>query len=211
LVVDGLSPDGIQRAATPQLHLLMKVRASTLHAHAVMSTVSSANWALVIMEAGLEQHTITTNNWDLDKFEIRPTAVGSGGTFPTIHLDLVDGAGHDHGHGTLQYYQAIAEANRLVGLILQGLKDASVAKSTIVLITIDHGGKGKGHGGVIMGQIEIAWILVDPGVATGKELTTHVNTYDTVATVAYVVGRKTLKCWIARPVLEAFAIDAARQ
>ena len=36
------------------------------------------------MEARPEQHTITTNDWELNKFEIRPTAVGSGGTFPTI-------------------------------------------------------------------------------------------------------------------------------
>jgi arylsulfatase A-like enzyme len=105
------------------------------------------------------------------------------------------------------------EADRLIGLILQGLKVASVAKSTIVLITIDHGGKGKGkgHGSATMGEIEIAWILIGPGVTTGKELTTHVNTYDTAATVTYVVGWKTPKYWIARPILAVFAIDAARQ
>jgi arylsulfatase A-like enzyme len=82
-----------------------------------------------------------------------------------------------------------------------------MAKSTIVLITADHGGKGKGHSGTNMGEIEIAWILVGPGVATDKEVTTHVNTYDTAATVAYVIGQKTPKCWIARPVLEAFTTD----
>jgi predicted AlkP superfamily pyrophosphatase or phosphodiesterase len=60
--VDGLSPDGIRKAATPQLHQLMKVGASTLHARAVMPTVSSPNWASMIMEAGPEQYAITTNN-----------------------------------------------------------------------------------------------------------------------------------------------------
>jgi arylsulfatase A-like enzyme len=160
----------------------------------------------MIMEARPEQHDITTNDWELNKFEIRPIAVGSGGTFPTIHLDQVDGAGHNYSHGTPQYYQTVAEVDDLIGLILQGLKDASMAKSTIVLITADHGGKGKGHGGVTMGEIEIAWTLVGPGVATGKELTTHVNTYDTAATVTYVVGRKTSQCWTARLVLEAFTI-----
>jgi predicted AlkP superfamily pyrophosphatase or phosphodiesterase len=64
--------------------------------------------------------------------------------FNFIHLDHVDGAGHDHGHGTPQYYQAVAEADRLIGLILQGLKDVGVAKSIIVLITVDQGGKSKG-------------------------------------------------------------------
>src|SRR5271168_3442225 len=82
--VDGLSPDGIQKAATPHLHALMKAGASTLHARAVMPTVSSPNWASMIMGAGPEQHGVTTNDWEPTKFEIAPTAVGSGGMFPTI-------------------------------------------------------------------------------------------------------------------------------
>ena len=110
----------------------------------------------MIMEARPEQHAITTNDRELNKFEIRPTAVGAGGTFPTIHLDQVDGAGHDYSHGIPQYSRTVAEVDRLISLILQGLKDASMAKSTIVLITADHGGKGKGHGGATMGKIEIA-------------------------------------------------------
>ena len=263
--VDGLSPDGIRKAATPHLHQMMKAGACTLHARAVMPTVSSPNWASMIMGAGPEQHGVTTNDWQPNKFEIAPTAVGSAGTFPTIfgllrsqrpssriacfhdwegfarlfeqnaadivehpkgpeqttdraiaylkqkqpeftfiHLDHVDGAGHDHGHGTPQYYKAVAEADRLIGLVLEGLKEAGMAKNTVVLITADHGGKGKGHGGATMGEIEIPWILTGPGVATGKELTTHVNTYDTAATIAYVFGLKTPDCWIARPVVEAF-------
>jgi predicted AlkP superfamily pyrophosphatase or phosphodiesterase len=234
-----------------------------------MPTVSCPNWASMIMGAGPEQHGVTTNDWERDKFEITPTAVDAGGMFPTIfslirtqrptakiacfhdwegfsrlfdrkaadivehpqgpvrtteraisylkekrpeftfiHLDHVDGAGHDHGHGTPQYYKAVAEADRLIGLILQGLKDAGIADNTIVLITADHGGKGKGHGGATMGEIEIPWILAGARVATGKELTTPINTYDTAATIAYIFGMKTPECWIARPVVEAFTTAA---
>jgi hypothetical protein len=93
----------------------MKVGASILHSRAVMPTVSSPNWASMIMEARPEQHAITTNDWELNKFEIRPTAVGSEGTFPTIHLDHVDGAGYDYSHGTLQYYRTVAEVDHLIG------------------------------------------------------------------------------------------------
>jgi Type I phosphodiesterase / nucleotide pyrophosphatase len=82
--VDGLSPDGIRKAATPNLHRLMKSGASTLHARAVMPTVSSPNWASMMMGAGPEQHGITTNEWEPDKFEISPTVKGPGGMFPTI-------------------------------------------------------------------------------------------------------------------------------
>ena len=77
--------------------------------------------------------------------------------------------------------------------------------STIVLVTSDHGGKGKGHGGSTMGEIEIPWILRGRGVAAGRELPATVNTFDTAATVAHALGLSPPKCWIGRPVLDAFA------
>ena len=124
--------------------------------------------------------------------------------FTFIHLDHVDGAGHDHGHGSPEYYEAVSEADRLIALILQGLKDAGIAQETIVLITADHGGKGKGHGGATMEEIEIPWIIAGPGIASGKEIKDPVNTYDTAATIAFIFALTTPKAWIARSVDEAF-------
>jgi predicted AlkP superfamily pyrophosphatase or phosphodiesterase len=263
--VDGLSPDGVKKAKVPVLERLRKEGASTLHARGVMPTVSSPNWASMIMGAGPEQHGITSNEWEPGKGEITPTFTGPGGTFPTvfgllraqrpgakiacfhdwdgfarlfeksvadrvehpkgaeqtvdravayikderptftfIHLDLVDDAGHTHGHGTPQYYQSVEEADRLIGRVLDGLKQAGIAERTVVLVTSDHGGKGKGHGGSTMGELEIPWIISGPGVARGKEILTPVNTYDTAATIAYVLGLTPPECWIARPVRQAF-------
>jgi predicted AlkP superfamily pyrophosphatase or phosphodiesterase len=268
--VDGLSPDGIRKAATPTLHRMMESGTSTLHARAVMPTVSSPNWASMIMGAGPEQHGVTTNDWQPDKFEIAPTATGPGGMFPTIfgvlraqrpgaqigcfhdwdgfsrlferkaadvvehckgpvqttehaiaylkakrpdftfiHLDHVDDAGHTEGHGTPAYYKAVAEADRLIGLVLQALGEIGIAEQTIVLVTSDHGGKGKGHGGATMGEIEIPWIIWGSGVVAGRECKTHVNTYDTAATVAHIFGLTPPECWIARAVEEAFTTTAA--
>jgi predicted AlkP superfamily pyrophosphatase or phosphodiesterase len=268
--VDGLSPDGIRKADTPVLHRMMKSGTSTLHARAVMPTVSSPNWASMIMGAGPEQHGITTNDWEPNKFEITPTAKGPGGMFPTIfgliraqrpgaqiacfhdwdgfgrlferksadevahckgpvqttehaiaylkakrpdftfiHLDHVDEAGHHEGHGTPAYYKAVAEADRLIGLVLQALADSGIAEQTIVIVTADHGGKGKGHGGATMAEIEIPWIIWGAGVVAGRELEIPVNTYDTAATVAYIFGLTPPKCWIARPVEEAFVTPSA--
>ena len=187
--VDGLSPDGIRKAETPHLHRLMKAGASTLHARGVMPTVSSPNWASMIMGAGPEQHGVTSNDWEPGKSAITPTAVGSGGIFPTIFGLLREPSGRrqdrpasttgtasagcssatrrhrssipkgparprsgpspisrrnspsslssisttsttpatSHGHGTPEYYQAVAEADRLIGLVLEGLDDAGIA------------------------------------------------------------------------------------
>ena len=263
--VDGLSPDGVRKAKTPNLGRMMKEGAYTLHARGVMPTVSSPNWASMIMGAGPEQHGVTSNEWEPRKSAITPTAVGTEGVFPTIfgvlraqratakiavfhdwdgfgrlferkavdqiedsdgpvkaiehavaylkkdrpeltfiHLDHVDDAGHTHGHGTPQYYAAVEKADGLIGLVLHGLEDAGIADRTVVLVTSDHGGVGKKHGGNTMAELEIPWIVRGPGVAAGKELTTPVNTYDTAATVAFLLGLKPPNCWIGRPVTEAF-------
>ncbi len=262
---DGLSPDGVQKAKTPNMDGLMRRGAYTFHARAVMPTVSSPNWASMIMGAGPEQHGITSNAWRPDKFEIAPTAVGSGGIFPTIfgvlreqqpsaviacfhdwggfgilferealdiiedtdgpaktteraiayfkakqpeltfiHLDHIDHAGHKYGYRTSEYYKSVEEADRLIGETLQGLEAVGMLEQTVLIVTSDHGGVGKGHGGATMAEIEIPWIIAGPGVTPAKELTSFVNIYDTAATVAHIFGLTAPDCWIAKPVLEAF-------
>ena len=264
---DGLSPDGVQKAKTPSMDSLMRRGAYTLRARGVMPTSSSPNWASMIMGAGPEQHGVTSNSWRHDKFEIAPTAVGSGGIFPTIfsvlrdqqptaviacfhdwggfgqlferkaldviedtdgpvntteravayfkvkqpnltfiHLDHIDHAGHQYGHGTPEYYKSVEEADRLIGETLRGLETAGMLEETILIITSDHGGVGKGHGGATIAEIEIPWIIAGPGVAPAKELTSFVDTYDTAATVAHIFGLTVPDCWIAKPVLEAFGL-----
>src|SRR2546425_11801985 len=62
--VDGMSPTGVEVAKTPHMHQLMREGAYTLHARGVMPTVSSRNWASMIMGAGPEQHGVTSNDWE---------------------------------------------------------------------------------------------------------------------------------------------------
>lgn len=82
--VDGLSPEGLKRATTPNMDRLIRDGAVSWTARAVMPTSSSSNWASMIMGAGPEQHGVTSNDWQPDKFNIAPTAKGPGGIFPTM-------------------------------------------------------------------------------------------------------------------------------
>jgi len=230
-----------------------------------MPTSSSPNWASMIMGAGPEQHGVTSNDWQPDRFDIAPVVKGPGGIFPTIfsvlreqkskavvgvfhdwgdygrlfertmvdvienpkgptntvqravefiksrrptftfiHLDHVDHAGHETGHGTPAYYESVAVADKLIGEVISAIEEAGLKESTLLLVTSDHGGKAKGHGGATMAEIEIPWIITGPGVRAGHEIKSPVNTYDTAATIAFAFGLKPPEAWIARPITEAF-------
>ena len=87
---------------------------------------------------------------------------------------------------------------------MEALGEIDLLKSALVLITADHGGKDKGHGGASMGEIEIPWIIGGSSIVAGHTIMSHVNTFDTAATIAYAFGLTTPDAWIARPVTEAF-------
>jgi len=87
---DGFGSLGFLPTNAPILHKLMREGAYTLRARGVLPTVSSPNWASMIMGAGPEQHGITSNDWQPDKFDISPVAVGASGRFPTIFGVLRD-------------------------------------------------------------------------------------------------------------------------
>jgi predicted AlkP superfamily pyrophosphatase or phosphodiesterase len=269
---DGFGSVGFTANNTPVLHKLMREGSYTLHARGVMPTSSSPNWASMIMGAGPEQHGVTSNDWQTNQFDIAPTAVGSGGIFPTIfglvreqkpgvkiacvhdwdgfgrlleprapdllenvkgspatakraiqviqelkptflfiHFDDVDHAGHTYGWKSAEYF---AEADKVDGLIrevLEALKSAGIRQETLVIMTADHGGKGKSHGNPTMEELEIPWILNGPGVAAGHELSTLINTYDLAPTIAWVFGLRPPACWIGKPVVEAFQNEGQRK
>jgi len=262
---DGFGSLGFTPSNVPVLHKLMREGAYTLRARGVMPTSSSPNWASMIMGAGPEQHGVTSNDWQPDKFDISPVTVGLGGIFPTIyglireqkpkayiacvhdwdgygrliepkvpdllenvkgsaltaeraievirqkkptflfiHFDDVDHAGHKSGWKSPEYFKAVEAVDALIGKVLAVLDQTGMRKETVVIMTADHGGVGTSHGGATMEEIEIPLILNGPGIASGIQLKSPVNTYDLAPTIARIFHLKPPTCWIGRPVLEAF-------
>jgi len=120
--------------------------------------------------------------------------------FLFMHLDLVDHAGHSYGHGSPRYYEAVAKADALIAKIRQAAVAAGIADDTVILVTSDHGGVGKGHGGETLAELEIPWIAVGKGIKAGVELDLPINTFDTTATVAWLLGAKPPYAWLGRAV-----------
>ncbi|MDX1769813.1 MAG: alkaline phosphatase family protein [Arenibacter troitsensis] len=125
-------------------------------------------------------------------------------TFTFIHFDHVDHGGHEYGHGTPEYYKSVEKADAMLAEVMAAIKASGMADETLVIISADHGGLGKGHGGESLEEIEIPFILWGKSVKKNHLLKYPVYQYDNAATVAFALGIKTPMAWIGRPVKNAF-------
>ena len=120
-----------------------------------------------------------------------------------VHLDNVDHTGHDEGWGTAAYYHAVADADKHVGEFLEMVKHDANQDRTYIVLTSDHGGKGRNHGKSSIVEITIPWMIMGPDIMPGK-LQSPIYIYDTAATVAWVFSLNMPDCWIGRPAVAAF-------
>jgi len=95
----------------------------------------------------------------------------------------------------------------LIGNLLTALNDAGIRDQTVVLMTADHGGKGKHHGEPSMEELEIPIIVAGPGIRKAHEITAPVNTYDTAATLAKIFSVTQPEAWIGKPIKEVLIIQ----
>jgi predicted AlkP superfamily pyrophosphatase or phosphodiesterase len=109
-----------------------------------------------------------------------------------VHFGEVDVAGHARGWGSAQQMQKIHKADAHVSNVLAALHRAGVDQSTLIILTSDHGGSGRGHGPDDLPSKVIPWIAVGPGVRKDFDLTLlrgrAVQTMDTFATAAAALG-----------------------
>lgn len=121
-----------------------------------------------------------------------------------VHLDMVDGAGHKFGHGSKKYYGAVAKADLLIGRLVAAVRQAGISKHTLIIISADHGGVGKSHGGESLAEAEIPIIMNGPTVHKGFEIKEPTYIFDIAATVAWVFKATPPKAWVGRPISSAF-------
>ncbi|SIS39208.1 PA14 domain-containing protein [Zobellia uliginosa] len=121
-----------------------------------------------------------------------------------VHFDHVDHAGHEYGHGTPKYYESVEKADQLLKQVLQAIAASGLEDKTLIIVSADHGGLGKGHGGESLKEIEIPFIVWGKGVKKNYKIAHPIYQYDNAATVAFALGLKTPYAWIGKPVLSAF-------
>ena len=118
-----------------------------------------------------------------------------------IHLSDVDLAGHVFGWMGPPYRLAVREADAALERMLRAV-ERQVGDATVI-VTSDHGGSGRTHGTASAEDREIPWIAWGRGVRPGV-VEREVMTYDTAATMLYLLGISVPEGWDGRPVREAF-------
>lgn len=121
-----------------------------------------------------------------------------------VCFDQLDHTGHADGHDTPAYYAKLKELDGYVGRILQAIDEAGIADETTVVMTADHGGKGKGHGAATLPEMEIPFIMAGRAVKARGEIPAQLMQYDTAAMLAYLCGVTPPPVWRGRALPELF-------
>lgn len=121
-----------------------------------------------------------------------------------VHYSEVDGVGHKIGHGTPSYYEQINTIDSYIKRIIETIQKAGMEDDTVIIISADHGGKDKGHGGKTMQEMRIPWIAYGKPVVHQGKLKNSIVTYDTAATIAWLLELRVPQVWTGRPVKQIF-------
>ena len=74
-------------------------------------------------------------------------------------------------------------------------------KSTAIIFTSDHGGKGTGHGGKTMSEMQVPYVVIGPGIPAGKKIERIVMKYDNAPTIADLLRIEAPEQWYGKSVL----------
>jgi predicted AlkP superfamily pyrophosphatase or phosphodiesterase len=121
-----------------------------------------------------------------------------------VHLPDPDAAGHSSGWMSPAYGQAVQAADTALGQLLSAA-DSSYGKGNYsLLVTADHGGHAYGHGTSDPQDVMIPWIAWGRGVNTGLLEGETIHTFDTAATVLWLLGVEEPDQWDGSPIEKAF-------
>jgi predicted AlkP superfamily pyrophosphatase or phosphodiesterase len=119
-------------------------------------------------------------------------------------LDHVDAAGHQFGHMTQGYLDAVARADSLVGVITDAVREAQIEDETLIFIVSDHGGIHRGHGGTSLKEVTVPFILSGAGVKKNYPVPVEVYMYDVAPTILFAFGLKAPYAWRGKAIECAF-------
>jgi len=120
-------------------------------------------------------------------FALREATAGAMPSLVLIHSAEPDVTGHSSGWMSPAYLKALSRDDRMIGQVVDWVRERGMWERTLILISADHGGFAKGHSGGHPADVAIPWI-VSGGLAKGAKLPARVYLQDTAPTVLRMLG-----------------------
>ena len=124
--------------------------------------------------------------------------------FTFIAFENPDATGHAYGWESEEYFQMCRTIDDYVGRIMASIESAGMKDDSVVFFTADHGGKGEGHGGITMEEMESPFVVYGKGIRRGMEIPESVMVFDCAPTIGYIFSVDQPQVWIGRPVMSVF-------
>ena len=124
--------------------------------------------------------------------------------FFCLYYGTQDEAGHVRGWYSEGYMDRQKQLDAEIGRVMDALKEAGIYDDTVIILTADHGGKGTGHGGFTLEELETPFVVAGKGIKEGYEFTLPMMMYDTPAIVADLLGIRIPADWRGRAFPEIY-------
>ena len=112
-------------------------------------------------------------------------------------FDEADVAGHGYGWGSERHLGSITNIDALIGLIYDSYEEAGVLEDTLIMVTADHGGYERDHGGNMDCEKYIMFAAAGESVIKNGAAQ-DMNIRDVAAIAAYALGLECPESWTAR-------------
>ena len=124
-------------------------------------------------------------------------------TLTYLHFNNPDAVGHNIGHLTPEYFASIETIDKYVGRIYNAYKSAGMADDTLFILTSDHGGINKTHGG--LNDTEKYSLFAVAGKNVTNTTPEDVYIRDTSAVVLHALGIEMPRTYTAQVPTGIFA------
>jgi predicted AlkP superfamily pyrophosphatase or phosphodiesterase len=168
---DRTDPSTVQEAAGGSVASLFSAVHDSGGASAVFASKEKLRLFRRSWPAGVDRIVIRRDNARLVRLAKRDL-LSQRRTITFVHLSRPDVVGHRKGYMTAAYLRAVAATDAQVGRFLRALDNhPTLARETTVLLTSDHGGRGKSHSDRTQYvNYRVPFLAWGAGVAAGEDL-----------------------------------------
>ena len=113
-----------------------------------------------------------------------------------VQFDEADGTGHSQGYGSDAQLAKISEIDGYIAKIYEAYREKGILDQTLFIVTADHGGSGKNHGGLTDTEKYVMFAAAGKNVENGTIGEMEIR--DTASIVLHALGYESPETWTAR-------------